>query len=539
MSPAVSTPQFSGRPARDIRLNDFSGGYISTPGVISAGQIPERYAQVSQNIDTSGRSIRKQRGFVKYTQTPVSGDISTIYWDGFLNTTLVTYGTNVGQISGTSIAALTGGTGFTNNLPWSMCRVNTNLLMVNGTDTPQIYNGTTMAAVATPPATWITGNYPKICIEWMGRAFAAGGANDPDILYYSKLFDVTFWTPGINAGDAGAIQIGRDGRPITALWPLSNGLLIFKDRGLYYMSGGVTYLTALTQGQFDQTKFSWAVIASEVDCVGQRAVVAVEDVIYAWGRKAVYQINQTTYQGQVGVVSISKYIISDVMQVINNLNLIGAAHYPQRNQIWFGVSKNSGSAQIDTIYCYDYFNRDDNGMGGWSVRTGYNHKCMANVRDTTGVYQIYSGGYNGNGYVFQQNVGVDFDGVAMNCQYNSFWVPLQDVAKGKTNRVFLELGPQTNAAIQYNYAYDFSNSYYDSRSVTPTLGSSLWNSTGTLSIYTTNSALGTWTGGVSVVQKIPIFGRGRRMQHRFYSNAVGADFDILEILQPVTSVGYV
>lgn len=528
----------SGQQNPDIRLNDFSGGRVNVPTVMGAAAVPANKSPRSQNIDTTGKSLRKPKGFSKVTSGQTTGDVSSMWYDTFTAKTFVSHGTKWASLVSSTLTDLTGATGLANNAITSFCRVNDLILGVNGVDVPHTWDDVApaYAAITHPPATWIAGNYPAFCANWTGRAFAAGGAKDPDILYYSVLYDATDWRAGVTATAGGAFRIGSDGTQITALIPLAVGLVIIKDRGVYLLTGSNTFDTSGVVSNFDQTTFDYEQLSTDVNCISPRSWVMVDDSAYVWGTQQVYKLSATQAASKIQVEIISHDIAFDVSTVNKTFaKQVCTAHYPARNQVWFSVAGTQTSTGIDTVHIYDYVNN------AWNLRNGYSHKCMANVRDSSNNIQIYSGGYNSNGYIFKQNDTLNYNGAAIEHIHHTAWIPLAVGAKGKANQVIFMLGSQTSGDIQWTYAYDFSDTYYDGDTVAPDPPTSYWNTGGgsTWGNAAGPISTGFWTEGTPLIETLPIFGRGRRIQHRFYSNVIGSDFDILEVLFNDTTVGYV
>lgn len=516
--------------APDTVLEDFSGGRVNVPQVRDYAQLTNTESPFMRNVDTSSKSIRRMKGNSKVTNSGASGDVSSLYYDTFTGNVYSGYDTRLGKIVGNALTQLSGASGFTNNAVWSFCRVGNYILAVNGSNAPQLWNdgSNTLSTITTPPSTWGANAYPTSCANWMGRAFAFGVNGQKDILFYSSLYDVTNWAPGVTATAGGALTIGKDGIPITAIVPLASGLLVFKDPGLYYLTGGMD-----TSANFDQTKFNYTQINTDVDARCQTAVITYNDTVYAWGRSAVWKLTGSAQLQRIDAVIISQNISYDVTQVTTFTNQICTAVYPQRNQIWFSVAKNNGSTGIDTVHVYDFINN------AWMLRDGYSHKCMANVRDSNGAIQIYSGGYSATPYVYQQNSTQDYDGNPMLCQWYSNWVQIIGAVKGRVPLAVISLGPQTLKPLTYTYAYDFATPDYASNSLSPVTPTSTWN-TGGGSYWGTagNPGVGTWQTGTGSSPVVIIFGFGRRMQHRFSSQVLGADFDIVEIKHGAITMGY-
>lgn len=529
----------SGRLNPDFRAADFSGGRVNVPEVLQAAQVDDTQLIKCQNVDVTGGSLRKMLGFSKQTSSAITNDVTNIWYDTFTQKTVVSYDNKLGELNGagTAITQWTGATGFTTNAAWSFCRLNDHIFCFSPLDAPKKWDGTTLTSITSPPVTWTAGNYPKFGVTWMGRVFAV--QDNSDILYFSDLFDGDVWTAGTAADAAGAMTIGNDGIPITALVPLDQGLLIFKESGLYYLTGTYSYSTTHKEAQFDQTSFDWQLVSSEVGCVGWRAAIAVNQSVYAWGKQGVYTVTTSDNASVVAsVTNIGLTIMADIKRVTTLYDNICAAHYSDRGQIWWAVSA-TDPTKIDTVHCYDYLNVKSGEPGGWMLRKGYTHRCMANTR-IAGRQEILSGGYSGNGYLFLQNDSNNFDGAAMECIVWTAWFPLGLAARGKPNFMTIFLGPQPKGVISHTYAFDFATDYYESNRIEPPESDSTWNSTASSTYGATygSGTTGTYTTGQPFFDEFRLFGNGRRIQHRFYSNEVDASFDILEIVHSVTSLGY-
>lgn len=533
----VASQAASGNLNTDNRLTDWSGGRVSVPAVMQEAQVPINMLIKSVNIDTSGSSLRKMRGFTKWWATSFTTDITGIWYDITTTNIYVAAGGNIYTVTqGQTRTSLVSGLDNTN--PFNFTRLGDYVLAASTLNPVKAYNTTTstMSNITTPPALWVAGNYPTAITTWMGRAFAF--QKNSDILYYSKLRDPMVWTAGTAATSGGAIVIGSDGAPIKAVIPFSNGLLVFKDPGFYYVSGDTTYSTTNVDAEFDQRTFTWDLVNPNVDAVSQKAVIAVNQKVYAWGREAVWElaVSSNSYV-PVNAINIAEAILPEVKSVQTNHDWVSAVHYADRSQIWWGVANNN-SATIDTVHCYNYgsiASQEEN--GAWLLRTGYSHKTMASVRLNNKV-SILSGGYAASPYLFLQNSGVNWDTAAMEYYAWLAWVPLGVGARGKPNFLKLYLGTGSNATVNYSYAYDFKVGAYDALNLTPSAPTSTWNTTGSSTWGTGGGTTGTWNTGSSVILKTRLFGKGSVLQHRFYNKELNADLDIIAIVNNNITVGY-
>lgn len=105
-------------------------------------------------------------------------------------------------------------------------------LMVNGTDAPRSYDGST---VITTGGAFDLANIPfaepSLGIEWLDRVYLAGDTANPDRLYYSSTpsSGAISWTSGNGFID---IEPEDGGGTITALGKVPGYLMIFKERSL-------------------------------------------------------------------------------------------------------------------------------------------------------------------------------------------------------------------------------------------------------------------------------------------------------------------
>lgn len=537
----TSRPYDAGGINSEPRLNDFAGGVVDVPESASESGLRANQSPYSYNIDTSGRTIRKQRGFTRVTASATTGEVSGLWHDGQTGLIFVAHGTTLATLNGATLSNIAGVPTLTANQRTRYARLGDYVISVNGADAPVAYDhsGPSVSTITTDPATWTSGNWPHFVVEWQGRLFAA---TQDGFLYYSKLFDAMDWTPGTTAEDGGAILVNNDGGYVLAAVPYDRLLILLTTTGLQILEGSSSYVTGSVRPEFDQRTFDWYVISNEPKFVSPDAWVVADNALYAWTHRGPCRItSKDNTRTGVRIEYIGDAIARQFKSVVKLQNEIQAAHYPDRHQVWFSVAQNVSSTQLDYVLIYDYANIDPTtGYGAWNIRKGYAHKCMANVLDVNGVVQIYSGGYNG--LVYKQNDGVDYDDQAMSWEHYTAHYPMATIAIGRTPIVTLMLGSRTTGSFTYGYSYDFSVNNYDSVTIDPPEPESEWTSDPTRSTWGTTYGVGTtgtWVSPKPFVRDVRVFGSGRRIQHRFHGNTKGADFDILEIMHPNINVGYV
>lgn len=118
---------------------------------------------------------------------------------------------------------------------------NGNVLAFNGDDMPWVYDGSSSAAVTTPPADWTTSKPTTACNIRGGRILAAAGST----LYWNKSGDENDWT---TASDAGQItDVYTDVAPFIALATYGQSASVHTDSNRIYIFSGDTDSTYAVQ----------------------------------------------------------------------------------------------------------------------------------------------------------------------------------------------------------------------------------------------------------------------------------------------------
>lgn len=192
-------------------------------------------------------------------------------------------------------------------------------------------DGSTMAAIATPPADWAGGgNFPTFGVIHEGRLWGGGNASDPHRIYYSNPADHQDFT---GAG-SGTISIfpGRGERLVGGI-SFRGLLVLFKyPRGIYLIDTS------------NPTASSWRVteLTSAVGSVNQHCIVPIDnDTLYMDSGGNLHLLSATDAFGGLQTSNISQNDdISEFMRNSVNLAQIKRAvglWYGTKQQAWFGL----------------------------------------------------------------------------------------------------------------------------------------------------------------------------------------------------------
>lgn len=143
--------------------------------------------------------------------------------------------------------------------PW-----NSKLWIVNGTDTPRYYNGsTTFTNPATPATEWASAPPNYIC-EHENRLWTLTATTSH--LHWCCLDNAEDWTTADNAGNHQFAP--NDGWTGTGIVSQKGGLVVFKDYSIYKVTGKTP------------VSFQFSKLYDSIGCVAPRSIVNIENRIF-------------------------------------------------------------------------------------------------------------------------------------------------------------------------------------------------------------------------------------------------------------------
>ena len=194
-------------------------------------------------------------------------------------------------------------------------------VIITNTDSTPAYNGVFNVANVTTntfdvlvQSAPISVNGSHFSWEVTSDSVASTNNSNPNRLYYSK-FNQPDAVPLLNYFD-----IGRDDKAILRIFPLRTSLFVFKEDGIYVVSGQTAPYTVQL--------FDTSCILSAPDTVD-----ALDNNIYLWSTKGISQVNQS------GTQEISKPV---------DIDLFKLATYPNYKTATWGIGYNSDNSY--TVY---------------------------------------------------------------------------------------------------------------------------------------------------------------------------------------------
>lgn len=304
----------------------------STAGMVD--QIDPRYLRRGQSaflqnvsIDDPGRSVKREGSHLAATHSGVTdtfrGILDFTPDDGGSQQLVAVEGVNIRYAVGlpqggvsllASWALNTGSTGTAFEVTDKddasstfMIQARNRALVFNGTDLVHAFlagGGVTTY----PSASFPTGT----CAEYMQeRLFVSGRENNPNIVYYSQVSDIT----DFNAAFTNAVKfdIGRDSRIVALKKRKENQLIVFMDNAIEVLiqSFGNTTSTGTTDLPYGINSFSIAswirqIIEPNVGCGARDSVVVYGDeILFIDDEGKARALSRTALDAQRGIESVS------------------------------------------------------------------------------------------------------------------------------------------------------------------------------------------------------------------------------------------
>lgn len=263
----------------------------------------------------------------------------------------------------------------------------------------------------TPPAS-------RVICSGKDRVFLSDGK----IVYYSKIRN-----PGepVAFNDALVMPIPQAGGDITGLAILSETLIIFRERAIYYVTGEGP--NNLGQGAFGTPQLA----SLDVGCSDQRSIVNTPMGLMFKSGKGIFLLDRNLQTSYIGA-PVEDY---------NSQDVTGTLLHESKNEVRFLTS--SGYVLV-----YDYL------VNQWGVDTGRAGVGIATVNGTiyyaTAAGAIYSeSGFtdNSSGYVMKATTG---------------WIKVDSLQGWMKVRRFLITGAYKSAGtVRVRVAYDYNETFID------------------------------------------------------------------------------
>ncbi|MGE0757078.1 MAG: hypothetical protein AB7O38_08660 [Pirellulaceae bacterium] len=381
-------------------------------------------------------SLELRKGFESYATGVGVGDVETLaeYHVGTNRKFLACGGTEIYNITGGG-AASSLASGFT-NARWQWAAFNSYLLMCNGADTPQVYDGSTIAASSISGSGLTVTELNGVCV-FKNRLFLWEEASQD------------FWYLDVNAitGTATKFPLSRVaglGGNITAIatWTIDGGDGV-DDMLVIVMSSGQV---VVYQGTDPSDAAAWGLqgIYHIGAPLAPRGVVRAAGDLMIMTKADYYSLSQVLRTGEEKTTStkISGAAAAAARSYGGNYGW-QAINYPKGNRIIFNVPRNPS-----VTYDQHVMNTITH---AWTKFEGMNARCF-------GIYDsnLYFGG--GGGIVYLADEGYNDDGSNINSEARQAWNLLKSAGNKRITAMNLRMAAEGTVTVEHGLAYDYKDS---------------------------------------------------------------------------------
>lgn len=366
------------------------------------------------------------------------------------------------------------------------------IIYADGASKPSYYDGSTVTQVTCTACP----SDPSIIEVFKNHVFVAGDSTTPEEIYFSAPYSESNYQP---ANGGGSIRIDD---PVVALKVFRDQLYIFGRSRIYRLVGNTV------------ADFQLQPVTRDIGCVSKFSVQELGGDVIFLAPDGLRTIAGTERIGDVELGTISKPI-QVRFDSLTSFGLIDSVVVPNKTQ-----------------YRIFFVNADDTEPNTDGVMTSLTQQGFA-FADLKGIKPactdsdvtknpevVLHGGFDG--YIYQQEVGNDFDGVAINGKYRSPDLTMGDAGIRKVmQRVILNYAPESTISADMFLRYD-----YEAPS-TPRPAAYPLDSSQVLAIYGVSTyGVSTYGGQRQPLVRQPVEGSGFAIAIRVNDDGVSAPYSL-------------
>lgn len=407
------------------------------------------------NADFTVDTLKKRGGNTAYNSTPASGSPRIVglfdFWvSGASQYFLVATGDGKLYTAGGGAITTTYKTGLgTNKLTHFNQAFDFTVgqkdkaFSYNGFDPVQVFDGASVANLATPPADWTGNNQPKFGLQGhIMRHWAYGPASRPSFLYYSAANNPTNFT----AVGSGFFDIY--GLPVTGLGENLGRLFAWTENRIFYIdTTSIDWddwrVTPLDAGGGTRSYLGIINIPNDILFVGLdggiRSLVAVQK----FG-----DFTEADVSGRWLRDWINKHVNTQALEGVRSM------YDPIKRVVYFAVPIDSSATNNALIKgALPTLQNPEEGMR-WSIDLSVN-ACSMFMQKQSGVVRPYYGDYGGKVYAMDQaNLSDDGSGYTMRALSGDHNLGLPK-AKKLFRSAEIVFRPQGDYTAEFDYYVDF------------------------------------------------------------------------------------
>lgn len=366
------------------------------------------------------------------------------------------------------------------------------IIYADGASKPSFYNGSTVTQVTCSACP----TDPSIVEVFKNHIFLAGDSTTPEEIYFSAPFSESNYQP---ANGGGSIRIDDT---VVQLRVFREQLYIFGKDKIYRLVGNTV------------ADFQLQPVTRDIGCVAKHSVQELAGDLIFLAPDGLRTIAGTEKIGDVELGTISR-AIQVRFDNLTSYELIESVIVPNKTQYRLFFS-NEDDTQPNTKGVLASLT--ENGFAFADIR-GIKPSC-SDTDVTKNPDVVLHGGFDG--YVYQQEVGNDFDGVAINGKYRSPDLTMGDAGIRKVmQRVILNYAPEAAISADMFLRYD-----YEAPS-TPRPAAYPLDSSQVLAIYGVSTyGVSTYGGQRQPLVRQPVEGSGFAIAIRVNDDGVSAPYSL-------------
>jgi len=228
----------------------------------------------------------------------------------------------------------------------------------------------------------------------------------------------------------------NDGDRVVGHTPYSGGLVVFKERSFHQVSGD------------NPNNYSLTEISDQYGCVGNRASVVWNDVLWFLDSKGIVQFNGANYS----IVSAKVEPIFVRMNLQAARENATAVHDKINNQVKFSFPVD-GATKNNMTVVYDYL------VDAWTTELGYEPSVAFMAKGTQSVNTEFYGGYTGTLHNFNASLRGDNGRGMTALMLTRFLADMGNSVTKQFRRLFIDTVPVgTSSLLNVNFFQDYGAS---------------------------------------------------------------------------------